>query len=165
MVSSDKVAVVGDWLIRSDRDSVYAIVSDFEHMPEHFPKVARAIRILDRDGDVLTIEADAASFGRLFPPVKVSMTAELLPSRGYRCSTHNLTFNTTGDEELLLLDDPDGTRIKYTYFVTVKHRRLRPLYAWAVRTFGLPYWKRCFVDRLEILLNVDGPDVASTTAG
>ncbi|MDP2234237.1 MAG: SRPBCC family protein [Actinomycetota bacterium] len=142
MVSSDKVAVVGDWLIRSDRDSVYAIVSDFEHMPEHFPKVARAIRILDRDGDVLTIEADAASFGRLFPPVKVSMTAELL-----------------------LLDDPDGTRIKYTYFVTVKHRRLRPLYAWAVRTFGLPYWKRCFVDRLEILLNVDGPDIASTTAG
>jgi hypothetical protein len=145
----DVVAVRGDWLVRADRDAVYAIISDFERMPEHFPKIARAMRLVERDGDVLTLEAEAASFGSLFPSVKIEMTATLLPGRGYRCTTHNVTFHTTGDEELLLVDDPEGTRIGYTYYVTVRHRWLKPLYAWLVAAFGLPYWKRAFVDRLE----------------
>lgn len=131
---------------------MYAIVSDFDRMPENFPKVARSMRILSRDGNRLSMEAEAASFGRVFPKVKVLMVAELLPGRGYRCSTRNLTFNTTGEEELLLVDDPEGTRVEYTYLVTVRNARLRPFYAWLTRTFGLPYWKRCFIDRLEVLV-------------
>ena len=111
MTDPDVVAVHGNWLVRADRESVYAIVSDFEHMPEHFPKVARAMRLVARDGDVLTLEAESASFGSLFPSAKIEMTATLLPGRGYRCTTHNLSFNTTGDEELLPVDDPEGTRI------------------------------------------------------
>lgn len=152
MTDPDVVAVHGDWLVRADRESVYAIVSDFERMPEHFPKVARAIRLVERDGDVLTLEAKSASFGSLFPSARIEITATLLPGRGYRCTTRNLTFHTTGEEELLLVDDPEGTRINYTYFVTVQHRRLRPLYAWLVSAFGLPYWKRAFVDPLESLV-------------
>lgn len=162
---TERVAVTGSWLIASDRASVYAIVSDFENMPKNFPGVARAMRILSRDGNVLTIEAEAASFGRLLPTVRILMTAELLPDEGYRCSTRNLTFDTTGEEQLLLVDDPEGTRIDYTYFVTVRRRQLRPLYAWAVRAFGLPYWKRSFVDRLEVLLGDDHPRATSTTSG
>jgi hypothetical protein len=149
---SGVVAVHGDWLVRADRESVYSIVSDFERMPEYFPKVARAMSLVARHGDVLTLEAEAASFGSLFPAVKIEMTATLLPGRGYRCTTHNLTFDTTGDEELLLVDDPEGTRIHYTYFVTVRRRWLKPLYAWLVSAFGLPYWKRAFVDPLESLV-------------
>lgn len=152
MTGSKVVAVHGDWLVRADRQAIYAIVSDFERMPEHFPKIARAIRLVRRDGDVLTLEAEAASFGSLFPSVKIEMTATLLPGRGYRCSTHNITFDTTGDEELLLVDDPEGTRIKYTYFVTVRHRWFKPLYEWMVSAFGLPFWKRSFVDPLEALV-------------
>ena len=152
MSDSSVVAVRGDWLVRADRAAVYAIVSDFEHMPENFPKVARAMRLIERDGDVLTLVAEAASFGALFPSAKIEMTATLLPGRGYRCTTHNLTFDTTGEEELLLDDDPAGTRIRYTYFVTVRRRWLRPVYAWLVATFGLPYWKRSFVDPLESLV-------------
>jgi len=152
VTDANVVAVHGDWLVRADRESVYAIVSDFERMPEHFPKVARAMRLVDRDGDVLTLEAESASFGSLFPSARIEMTATLLPALGYRCTTHNLTFDTTGDEELLLVDDPEGTRINYTYFVTVRHRRLKPLYAWMVSTFALPYWKRSFVDPLESLV-------------
>ena len=152
MTDASVITVEGDWLIRADRAAVYSIVSDFERMPEHFPKVARALRVLAREGDRLTIEAEAASFGRLFPPAKVSMVAVLLPGRGYRCSTHNLTFGTTGDEQLLLEDDPEGTRIRYTYHVTVGRLWLRPLYAWLVRTFGLPYWRRAVIDRLRTLL-------------
>lgn len=152
MTADDVVAVHGDWLVRADRASVYAIVSDFEHMPEHFPKVARAMRLISRDGDVLTLEAEAASFGSMFPSAKIEMTATPLPGCGYRCTTRNLTFSTTGDEELLLVDDPEGTRIKYTYFVTVRHRWARPLYGWLVSTLALPYWKRSFVDPLESLV-------------
>ena len=152
MGDSDVVAVHGDWLVRADRESIYAIVSDFERMPEHFPKIARAMQLVERDGDVLTLEAESASFGSLFPSAKIEMTATLLPGQGYRCTTHNLTFDTTGDEELLLVDDPQGTRIKYTYFVTVRRRWLKPLYSWMVSTFALPYWKRSFVDPLESLV-------------
>ena len=152
MTDSEVVAVHGDWLVRADRESVYAIISDFERMPEHFPRVARAMRLVARDGDVLTLEAESASFGSLFPSAKIEMKATLLPDRGYRCTTHNITFDTTGDEELLLVDDPEGTRINYTYFVTVRHRWLRPLYGWMVSAFGVPYWKRSFVDPLESLV-------------
>lgn len=152
MADSDVVAVHGDWLVHADRASVYEIVSDFERMPEHFPKVARAMTLIGRDGDVLTLQAEAASFGSVFPSAKIEMTATLLPGRGYRCTTHNLTFNTTGDEELLLVDDSEGTRIKYTYFVTVRHHWMKPLYAWLVSALALPFWKRAFVDRLESLL-------------
>lgn len=152
MTTADVVTVHGDWLVRADRESVYAIVSDFERMPEHFPKVARAMKLIKRDGNVLTLEAESASFASMLPSARIEMTATLLPGRGYRCTTHNLTFNTTGDEELLLVDDPQGTRIRYTYFVTVRHRWMRPLYAWMVSTFALPFWKRSFVDRLESLV-------------
>lgn len=152
MTGSDVVAVHGDWLVRADRESLYAIISDFERMPQNFPKVARAMRLISREGDVLTLEAESASFNSLFPSARIEMTATLLPGLGYRCTTRNLTFNTTGDEELLLVDDPEGARIKYTYFVTVRHRWMRPAYAWLVRVVALPFWKRSFVDPLESLV-------------
>ena len=120
MNNPNKVAVIGNWLIKSDRKSVYAIISDWERFPEYFPEIARSVNIIHREGNTLTIDADAASFGKLFPTVKIRVVAELLPDNGYRCSTHNITFNTTGEEQLLLFDDPAGTRIEYTYFVTVK---------------------------------------------
>lgn len=152
MTDSNVVVVRGDWLVRANRESVYAIVSDFERMPEHFPKIARSIRLVKRDGDVLTLEAEAGSFASWLPSAKIELTATLLPGQGYRCTTRNLTFNTTGDEELLLVDHPDGTRINYTYFVTVRRRWFKPLFAWMVRVFGLPFWKRSFVDPLESLV-------------
>jgi hypothetical protein len=36
-----------------------------------------------------------------------------------------------------IVDDPEGTRINYTYFVTVRRRWLKPLCAWLVRHFGM----------------------------
>ena len=152
MTDSNVVAVHGDWPVHADRMALYAIVSDFERMPVHFPKIARSIRLVKREGDVLTLEAEAGSFGSLLPSVKIEITATLLPGQGYRCTTRNLTFHTTGDEELLLVDDPEGTRIKYTYFVTVRNRWFKPIFAWMVKAFGLPFWKRSFIDPLESLV-------------
>lgn len=144
--------VTAEWIIAAPREAVYAVISDFASMPQNFPKVAREVRIINRDGPRLQIEIIAASFGRFFPEVKIAMRAELLPNQGYRCWTHNLTFNTTGEEELLLFDHPSGARIVYTYSVTVRRRILKPLYAWLVRTFALRYWERSVIDQLRRIL-------------
>lgn len=147
-----KVAVKGNWLIRAKREDVYRIVSNWEKMPEHFPRVAKAVTVLERQGTHLRVQSIAASFAPFLPGAKVNIDVDLLPGRGYRCKTFNTTFNTTGEEELLLVDDPEGTRIQYTYFVTVRNRKWTQLYAWLVKTFGLPFWKRAFIDQLSLLL-------------
>ncbi len=146
--SADGFKIQSRWFVPASRGSVYAVASDFERLPQHFPRVARSTKVVSRDGNRLVIEAEAASFGRFFPVVRVTIHAELLPGVGYRCSTHNRTFDTTGEEELLLSDAPGGTEITYSYAVKVRHRWLRPLYAWLVRRFGLRFWKRAYLEPL-----------------
>jgi hypothetical protein len=148
---ADKVIVRGSWLVQAPRASVYAVASDFARMPENFPKLAHSVRVMSSEGNRLTIEVEAASFGVFFPRVLISVEVELLPGRGYRCSTFNRTFNTTGQEELLLHDVPGGTQLEYTYVVTVRHRWLRPLFGWLVRAFGLRYWKKHYLTPLTFL--------------
>jgi len=113
------IRVIGNWLIKSDRKSVYAIISDWEHFPEYFPGIARSVKIIHREGDILTIDAESASFSSIFPTVKIRLIVELLPDNGYRCSTHNISFNTTGEEQLLLFDDLLGTRIQFYIYVII----------------------------------------------
>jgi hypothetical protein len=148
---TDQVAITARWQIDAPRESVYAIASDFEALPTHFPRLAHSASIVSHTGNHLKIDAEAASFGRIFPRVKVSIDAELFPGHGYRASTFNRTFSTTGKEQLLLHDSDSGTEIEYTYIVTVKRKWLRPLYGWLVRTFGLPYWKKCYLQPLTKL--------------
>lgn len=147
-----RIPVTGEWIIAAPRSAVHAVISDFASMPRNFPKVARAMRVIDVDGPRLRLEPTAASFGRLFPEVKIAIDAEIIPDGGYRCRTHNITFNTRGEEELLLFDHPGGTRIAYTYFVDVRCRALTPLYAWMVRTFALRFWERAVIDELRKIL-------------
>ncbi len=172
---ADQLAISARWQIDAPRESVYAIASDFKAMPTHFPKLAHSASILAHTGDHLKIEVEAASFGRIFPRVKISIDAELLPGYGYCASTFNHTFNTTGKEQLLLHDSGSGTEIEYTYVVTAKRKWLRPLYGWLVRTFGLPYWKKCYLQPLTSLAqehcrsqnmanNGDTPDPRSPSA-
>ena len=148
---ADQLAITAHWQIDAPRESVYAIASDFKSMPTHFPKLAHSSTILSHTEDHLKLEVEAASFGRIFPRAKISIDAELLPWRGYRASTFNQTFNTTGKEQLLLHDSGSGTEIEYTYVVTVKHKWLRPLYGWLVRRLALPYWKKCYLQPLTRL--------------
>ena len=130
------------------RRSVYAVASDFERLPQHFPRIARSTKVISRDSNGLVVDVVAASFGRFFPVVRMTINVELLPEAGYRCSTYNRTFNTTGEEELLLSDAPGGTEINYSYAVKLRHRWLRPVYAWLVRRFGLRFWKRAYLEPL-----------------
>lgn len=161
---SDELAIRAIWVIAAPRPSVYAIASDFERFPFYFPKLARSARVTSRSGDRMVIEVEAASFGRGFPTVRITIDVEFLPGTGYRCATLNHTFGTTGREELLLADAPQGTRISYTYFVKVRRRWLRPLYGWLVRRFALPYWKRHYLDPLTRLARDHGREAISKAA-
>ena len=153
---TDQVSIVARWHIEAPRASVYAIASDFEALPANFPRLAHSAKIVSREGNQLRVEAEAASFGRLFPRVNVAIDVELLPDHGYRCSTFNRTFNTTGREQLLLNDSEGGTDIEYKYVVTVKRKWLRPLYGWLVRKVGLPYWKSRYLQPLTRLAQEHG---------
>ena len=148
---ADELAIRASWVVPAPRPAVYAIVSDFERLAVHFPRLAHSARITARDGNRLVVEVRAASFGRLFPGARITIHAELQPGCGYRCETVNHTFGTTGREALELGDDPGGTRIAYTYRVRVRPGWLRPLYAWLVRRLALPYWKRNYLDPLARL--------------
>ena len=146
--SADGIRVQSRWFVPASRGLVYKVVSDFERLPQHFPRVARSTKVISRDGNRLVIEAAAASFGRFFPVVRVTIKAELLPGVGYRCATFNHTFQTTGEEELLLSDVPGGTEITYSYAVKLRHHWLRPVYSWLVRRIGLRFWKRAYLEPL-----------------
>lgn len=148
---SDELAIRAIWVIPASRPSVYAVASDFERFPSHFPKLARSARVTSRSGDQMVIEVEAASFGRFFPAARITINVELLPGVGYRCSTFNHTFGTTGREAFILSDVPQGTQISYTYVVKVRRRWLRPLYGWLVRRLALSYWKRHYLDPLTQL--------------
>lgn len=146
--SSDGFRIQSRWFIPAPRGSVYAVASDFERLPQHFPRIARSTKVISRDGNRLVIDAEAASFGRFFPDVRIRINAELLPGEGYRCSTFNQTFQTSGEEELLLSDAPGGTQIIYSYTVNLRHRWLRLVYIWLVRRFALRFWKRAYLEPL-----------------
>jgi len=75
---TDQVTIVARWHIEAPRASVYAIASDFEALPANFPRLAHSAKIVSREGNRLRVEAEAASFGRLFPRVNVAIDAELL---------------------------------------------------------------------------------------
>lgn len=147
----DQLAITARWQIDAPRESVYAIASNFEAMPTHFPRIAHSASVVDHSGNCLQIEIESASFGRFFPTVKILLDVELLPGRGYRASTFVKVFKTSGKEQLLLHDSDGGTDIEYTYVVTVKRKWLRPLYGWLVRTFALRFWKRSYLEPLTKL--------------
>jgi len=59
------------------------------------------------------------SFGQKFP---VKMKMQILPGKGYISDNENPKFGTSGHEELLLSECPEGTIIDYTYQVAI-HKR------------------------------------------
>ena len=84
-IRQKQIHLRGSWVIRAPRDTVYAIMSDFERMPERFPDVAQSMRIVEKTGNRLRIRAEAKSFGTVFP---VAMATELVPPKGYTHFSH-----------------------------------------------------------------------------
>ena len=101
---------------------------------------------MKREGNYLEMDATVKSFGQRFP---VKMKYQILSGKGFISDNESPKFGTSGHEELLLSESPEGTVIDYTYQVTIHRRFLRivaqPLIGW----FSMKFWQRAVIDELR----------------
>jgi hypothetical protein len=140
------ITLHAQWLIKAPLIEVFNIMTDFENWSEYFPKVAESVRVIKREGNNLEMDATVKSFGQKFP---VKMKFQILPGKGYISDNESPKFGTSGHEELLLSEGPEGTVIDYTYQVVVHKRWLRivarPLIGW----FSMRYWQKAVIHELR----------------
>lgn len=134
------------WLIKAPQMEVFNIITNFEKWPIYFPKVAASIQVVRHEGNNLEMNVIINSFGQKFP---AKMKTQILPGKGFVSDNESPKFGTSGHEELLLSEDPEGTMIDYTYEVTIHKRWLRivaePLIGW----FSMKYWEKAVIDVLR----------------
>ena len=142
----EKIILHAKWLIKAPLMEAFDIITDFEKYPEYFPKVAESIQVTKREGNYLEMDATVKSFGQKFP---VKMKTQILPGKGFISDNESPKFGTSGHEELLLSERPEGTVIDYTYQVAIHKRWLRivaqPLIGW----FSMKYWQKAVIDELR----------------
>lgn len=140
------ITLRANWLIKAPLTEVFDIIINFEKWPEHFPKVAESIQVIRHEGNNLEINATVKSFGQKFP---VKMKTQIIPGKGFISDNESSKFGTSGHEELLLSECPEGTMINYTYQVVIHKRWLRiiaqPLIGW----FSMKYWQKAVIDELR----------------
>jgi hypothetical protein len=143
-----KILLKASWIIKAPREEIYRIMSDFESMPKYFPAVAQSIEIIKREGNNLTMEAKAKTFGRV---ISAHMETQLCPPLGY-ISNNRSAMGTSGHEEFLMEEISGGTKINYTYDVKLKNPIFRifggPLIGW----YAMRFWKHAVIDKLKKML-------------
>ena len=141
-----EITLHDQWLVKAPIKEVFRMMTDFEKFPEHFPKVAESIQVKKREGNYVEMDATVRSFGKQFP---VQMKTQILPGKGFISDNESPKFGTSGHEELLLSERPEGTVIDYTYQVAIHKRWLRivaqPLIGW----FSMRYWQKAVIDELR----------------
>ncbi len=143
------ITLRGQWIIKASVVDVARIMTDFENLPKYFPKVADSVRIDRREGDDLEMEATVKSFGRKF---KVKMKTHILPGKGFISDNDSYQFGTSGHEELILSEHPEGTCIDYTYQVSVHKRWLRIIATPLIKWFSMKFWERAVIGELRKML-------------
>lgn len=138
-----------EWLIKAPLADVFRLITDFEHFPRYFPKVADSIQIKKREGNYLEIEAIVRSFGKKFP---VKMKTQILPEQGFVSDNESFKFGTSGHEELLLSAHPQGTLIDYTYQVTIHKKWLRLVATPLIRWYAMKAWEKAVINELRKIL-------------
>ncbi|MFA6603380.1 MAG: SRPBCC family protein [Patescibacteria group bacterium] len=140
------LALHAQWLVKAPLTEVFGIMTDFEKFPEYFPKVAESIRVVRREGDHLEMEATVRSFGQKFP---VKMKTQILSGKGYVSDNESPKFGTSGHEEVLLSEHPEGTLIDYTYQVVIHKRWLRLVAQPLISRYSMKYWQKAVIDELR----------------
>ena len=137
------------WVIKAPIEDVSRIMTNFEKLPEYFPKVAESVQINKRDGDNLEMEATVKSFGRSF---KVKMKTQILPGKGFISDNDSHQFGTSGHEELLLSEHQEGTLIDYTYQVTIHKAWLRIVATPLIKWYSMKAWEKAVINQLKKIL-------------
>ena len=144
-----EIRLHGQWVIKAPVVEVFKIMTDFEKLPEYFPKVAESVRIDRRDGNSLEMEATVRSFGRKF---KVGMKTRTIPGKGFVSDNDSYQFGTSGHEELLLSEHPEGTLINYAYRVSIHRPWLRIVAAPLIRWYSMKFWEKAVIGELRKML-------------
>jgi hypothetical protein len=92
------------------------------------------------------MEATVRSFGRTF---KVKMKTHILPGKGFISDNDSYQFGTSGHEEMLFSEHPQGTLIDYTYQVTIHKKWLRVVAVPLIKWYSMKYWEKAVIDRLK----------------
>ena len=137
------------WIIKAPLNDVFKIMTDFEHLPEYFPKVAEAVDIKKHEGNNLEIEATVKSFGKKF---QVKMKTQILPEKGFISDNDSYEFGTSGHEELLLSPHAEGTLVDYTYQVTIHKKWLQIIAVPLIRWYAMKYWEKAVINQLKKIL-------------
>jgi len=144
-----EVHLTGSYIIRAPRQKVYDILTDFESAPKYFPRVAKSVRVLNRRGNDLVVEAETKAFlgSRTF---LVQMEAHLRPDEGF---TSTNTSSLGVEHEVVTLEDvPEGTRLVYANDVEVKSRVFGIFGGFLIKTVALRYWERVYIGKLREIL-------------
>lgn len=145
----NQIVLRGEWFVKAPTKDVFAIMTDFEKFPMHFPKVAASIRIIKREGNYLEIEAAIRSFGAVFP---VFMKTQILPGKGFLSDNDSPKFGTSGHEELILSEHLGGTMINYTYQVSIHKPWLRIVAGPVIKWYSMKYWEKAVIGQLRKML-------------
>ena len=137
------------WHIKAPIKDVFEVITDFENMPKHFPKVAEKVDIKKRDGNNLEMEATVKSFGKKF---QVKMKTKILPGKGFVSDNDSYQFGTSGHEELLLSEHESGTIVDYTYQVSVHKKWLRIIATPLIKWYSMKVWEKAVIDELRKIL-------------
>ncbi len=137
------------WVIKAPVENVFRIMTDFEKLPQYFPKVAESVQINKRDGDNLEMEATVKSFGKKF---KVKMKTQVRAGKGYVSDNDSYQFGTSGHEELLLSEHQEGTLIDYTYQVTIHKAWLSIVATPLIKWYSMKAWEKAVIEQLKLIV-------------
>ena len=141
-----EITLHNQWLVKAPIEDVFRMMTDFEKWPEYFPKVAESIQVIRHGENNLEIDATVKSFGKKFP---VKMKTQILPGKGFISDNENFKFGTSGHEELLLSQTPEGTLIDYTYRVSIYKAWLRIVAIPLIRWYSMKYWEKAVINELR----------------
>jgi len=143
-----KISLKKSWIIKAPIEEIYKIMSDFENMPKYFPAVASSLQIIERNGNNLVIKAKAKTFGQI---ISVDMKTQLRPPFGY-VSDNKSKMGTSGHEEFLMEEIPEGTKINYVYEVNLKNPIFRVFGKFLIGNYAMRFWEHSVIDKLKEML-------------
>lgn len=140
------IILKGSWVINAPLPRIYEIVTDFENAHTYFPLVANSLKIINKKGNYLSIDAVSKTFGI---PFHVLMDTQLFPNKGFK--SINSSALAIENESFMMEEISTGTKITYRNEVQIKNTILQIFAKMLIGKPALLFWKYAYIDRLQKL--------------
>jgi len=142
------VILTGAWVMHAPQQRIYKIVTDFENAPNYFPQVTNSLKMINKQGNNVTIDAVLKTLGI---PFHVFMDTQVLPNKGF--TSINTSVLAIENESFMMEEVAAGTRINYRNEVQIKNNILQIFAKMLIGKPALLFWKYAYIDKLEKLAN------------